>query len=401
MTVKIEKGVARGRVMAPASKSHSHRLLIAAAMSRGESVINNLSLCDDVLATIDCLRALGTKIELSGKRAKVVGVDFTKAQAAEPLNCRESGSTIRFLIPLAMLSGNSAKFVGKNSLLSRPFDVYEKIADDMGLMFERNDGITVKGPLTPGVYSVRGDISSQFVSGLLFALSLLPTDSEIKFTTEPASKPYIDLTIATLADFGVEILWMGDSLFIRGGQKYSAGEHTVEGDWSGAAFLEAFNHIGGEVTIDGLSADSEQADKAYLEHFEALNEGYCNIDIENCPDLAPILFTMAAIKHGGRFIGTKRLKIKESDRAEVMKEELSKLGADITVMDNEVLIRKNELKAASIPLYGHNDHRIVMSLAVICSIIGGEIEGADAISKSYPEFFDDLGKLGIKANETR
>ena len=401
MNVKIEKGVADGRIMAPASKSHSHRLLIAASMSTEESVINNLSLCDDVLATIDCLRALGVKIELCGKCARVVGIDFTKADATEPLNCRESGSTIRFLIPLAMLSGNSAEFIGKESLLSRPFDVYEKIADEMGLTFERNGGITVKGPLTSGIYSVRGDISSQFVSGLLFALSLLNGDSVIRFTTEPASKPYIDLTISTLAKFGVEIVWNGDSLHIKGGQRYSGGERTVEGDWSGAAFLEALNYIGGKVIIDGLKLDSEQADKAYLEHFKALNEGYCNIDIENCPDLAPILFTMAAIKHGARFTGTKRLKIKESDRAEVMREELSKLGADVCVMENEVVITKTELKAASTTLYGHNDHRIVMSLAVVCSIFGGEIEGSEAISKSYPEFFDDLSKLGIKANETR
>lgn len=401
MKIKIEKGVASGTITAPASKSHSHRLLIAAAMCQGESVIEGISLCDDVMATIDCLRAFGAKIEIDGANAKVQGIDFTVAKAEGDLNCRESGSTIRFLIPLAMLSENQVRFVGSKSLMSRPFGVYEEIALGQGLIFRRDGGIVVGGALQAGEYSVRGDVSSQFVTGLIFALSLLKEDSKIKFTTAIESRPYIDLTISSLSEFGVKIAWEGDRLVIKGGQEYHPATVSVEGDFSGAAFVDALNFIGGEVSVEGLNSSSEQADRVYPEYFEKLSEGFSQLNIENCPDLAPILFTLATLKHGAEFIGTRRLKIKESDRAEVMRAELSKFGADISVEENRVIVKKAALHTPTEALCGHNDHRVVMSLAVLCSIFGGIIEGAEAISKSYPDFFGDLEKIGIKAYEIR
>ena len=401
MKIKIEKGVASGCVNAPASKSHSHRLLIAAAMCQGESVIEGISLCDDVMATVHCLRALGAKIEIEGAVARVRGVDFNAAKAEGDLNCRESGSTIRFLIPLAMLSENQVRFVGSMGLMSRPFDVYEEIALRQGLVFRRDGGIVVGGALCAGAYSVRGDVSSQFVTGLIFALSLLKEDSKILFTTAIESRPYIDLTISSLSEFGVEIFWEGETLLIKGGQEYHPATVSVDGDWSGAAFMDAFNFIGGDVRVKGLNSSSEQADRVYPEYFERLSEGFSQLKIENCPDLAPILFTLASMKHGAEFVGTKRLKIKESDRAEVMRAELSKFGANISVEENRVIIKTTALHAPTEALYGHNDHRVVMSLAVLCSIFGGVIEGAEAISKSYPDFFGDLEKLGIKAYEIR
>ena len=203
-----------------------------------------------------------------------------------------------------------------------------------------------------------------------------------------------------MAEFGVCSYWEDDhTLFVSGGQTYLPRLLTVEGDWSGAAFLEAFNSIGGNVKIDGLNHESCQGDQVCKELLDKLDSGFTEINLENCPDLGPILFTVAAIKNGGRFTGTKRLKIKESDRVEVMKEELSKFGAEFIIEENSITVKKKELHTPCEKLHGHNDHRVVMSLAVISSLYGGEIEGCEAVSKSYPNFFEDIKSLGIDVYE--
>ncbi len=401
MTKRIEKSKAEGVVNAPASKSIAHRMLICAAMCKGKCRIDGIPSCEDVLATIDCLRALGVEIEYDGRYATVHGIDFTKAKPSGTLNCRESGSTLRFLIPLAMLSGNEVIFTGSERLMERPQSIYENIAKEYGLTFIRdNKSITVKGPLTAGEYFIDGSISSQFITGLLLAFSTLSGDSKIIINHVIESRPYVDLTVDAMSKFGVRIYNDTDwSFYIFGGQEYKEKNLSVEGDWSGAAFLEAFNHIGGAVRIDGLNRESRQGDRICTKLFERLDNGFSEINIEDCPDLAPILFTVAAIKNGGKFYGTKRLKIKESDRAEVMKEELSKFGAELLIEENAVTVLKRELHAPSVRLLGHNDHRIVMSLAVLCSIYGGTIEGCEAVAKSYPEFFEDIKSLGIEFYE--
>lgn len=401
MIKRIEKSKAEGTVTVPTSKSVAHRLLIAAALCQGESRIDGITPCEDVLATIDCLRAFGVKIEYKDNSATVCGIDFTKAKPSEALNCRESGSTLRFLIPLAMLSGNEVVFIGSERLMDRPQSVYEAVAKECGLTLKRDgNSLTVCGPLTAGEYFIDGSVSSQFITGLLFALSVLREDSHIVITTKLESRSYVELTISAMEEFGVNVIWDNDSaLLIKGGRDYRAKNITVEGDWSGAAFLEAFNHIGGVVEINGLNEESRQGDRVCRELFGRLDAGFAEINIENCPDLAPILFTVAAIKNGGRFIGTKRLKIKESDRAEVMKDELSKFGAELLIEENSVTVLKRQLHTPSERLYGHNDHRIVMSLAVISTIYGGEIEGYEAVSKSYPDFFEDIKSLGIDVYE--
>ncbi len=398
MRVEIEKSTACGEVYAPPSKSMAHRLLIAAAMCNGESQIDGISSCEDVLATIDCLRALGAKIEYEGDSVRIFGIDFLSARASESLPCRESGSTLRFFIPLLWLSGNEARLFGSEKLLSRPQSVYEEIAKEKSLLLEKaSGGITLRGPLKSGEYKVRGDVSSQFITGLLFALSLFSEDSRIVITTALESRSYIDLTISAMAEFGVRVIWENDStLYIKGGQNYFAKSLRVEGDYSGSAFTDAFNYIGGRVKVLGLKTDSLQGDKIYREYFELLDKGDTQINIEDCPDLAPILFTLAAMKNGATFIGTRRLKIKESDRAAVMAEELSKFGADISVMENTVRVSGGKLHAPTAILSGHNDHRVVMSLAIISSVYGGVIDGSEAVKKSYPDFFSDIKKLGIK-----
>ena len=405
MIKRIEKSEADGIVNAPGSKSAAHRLLICAAMCQGVSRIDNLSLCEDVLATIDCLRALGVNIELDGKTATVRGVDFTKAEPKEPLNCRESGSTLRFLIPVAMLSGKEVSFIGTRKLLSRPMGVYEKLARKYGLTFKKEDDrITVCGPLVAGEYFIDGGVSSQFITGMLLALSCLGGDSKIIVNRQVESRPYVDLTMSIMREMGVRVHLDTDwSFLIFGGQESRAGDRRVEGDWSAGAFLEALNGLSssGLVTVNGLDENSVQGDKICREHLAALEQGYTEIDLSDCPDLGPILFTMAAIKGGARFVGTKRLRDKESDRIAAMQTELGKFGAELVVEENAVTVLCRELHAPSERLCGHNDHRIVMSLAVICTLYGGEIEGCEAVSKSYPDFFEDIKVLGIKVYDVK
>ena len=281
--------------------------------------------------------------------------------------------------------------------MTRPMDVYEKMCKEKDMLFA-SDGasIAVKGPIKPGEFNIAGNISSQFISGLLFALPVLPKDSRIKINTSIESKSYIDLTIEALNIFGVEIVWEDDAtLYVKGGQSYTPCEVTVEGDYSGAAFIDALGVFGGDVEAKGLNPESLQGDKVYREFYEMLKIGMPTIHIGNCPDLGPILFAVAAAKHGGVFTGTKRLKIKESDRASAMAQELSKFGVSVCVCEDKVVVYPADFHAPSEVLSGHNDHRIVMSLAVLATLTGAEIEGAEAIKKSYPAFFDDLISLGI------
>ena len=397
MRVVIKPTKAVGRISAPPSKSMAHRLLICAALSEGVSIVHGISDCEDVRATLDCLSALGVNCKIDGCDVTVYGKEPKNMTALSPLFCRESGSTIRFFTPIALLLGKPIKLCGADSLMSRPMGIYEDICRERGFKFEKAaDGITVCGNLSGGVYELPGNVSSQFISGLLFALPTAIGDSEIRISTPIESASYIKMTLSALESFDVHADFDCDSGIIRisGGQKYKPQDITVEGDYSGAAFPAALNYLGGDVKIDGLIRDSLQGDAIYSEYFKLISEGAPTLDIRNCPDLAPILFALSAAKGGARFIGTARLKIKESDRAVCMKNELEKLGAKVDVYENEVVV-KSGIHAPGEAIFGHNDHRIVMSLAVLLTVVGGEIVGAEAIKKSYPDFFFDLEKLGV------
>ena len=398
MIVNIEKGKARGRVNAPPSKSMAHRLLICAALSDGESIIHGMSDCEDVRATHDCLSALGVPFEQNGDTVKVKGIDAAKMSASVPLSCRESGSTLRFFVPLCMISGKNTMLTGAPQLMKRPMNVYEALAKEKELTFSQDDkSVIVKGPLKSGEYKVAGNVSSQFISGLLFALPLVNGDSTINIIPPVESRSYIELTLFALREFGVEVVWKDDyTLFIRGGQTYKATETTVEGDYSGAAFFEAMNTLGSEISVDGLREDSLQGDKVYSRYFEMLGKGTPTIHIGNCPDLGPVLFAVAAAKNGGIFTGTARLKIKESDRAAVMAEELKKFGVSVTIHDDAVVVYPLDFHKPTEALCGHGDHRIVMALSVLLTLTGGAIDGAEAVSKSFPTFFEDVKRLGIE-----
>ncbi len=389
---------AQGEISAPPSKSMAHRALIAAALAEGESRLSPIALSEDMLATMDCLTSLGACFSRNGEEVLVKGFG-KKPSFGKELFCRESGSTLRFLIPLCLLSGEEYVLSGSERLLERPLSVYEDLCREKGFLFERKEEkLFVSGKLLPGEYFVPGNVSSQFITGLLFALSLLEEDSFLHITGEKESESYIDMTISAMAHFGVRAEKREDGFLIPGGQNYQPRAFTVEGDHSNAAFLTAFDFVGGKVKVLGTKEDSLQGDRVYRAHFEALKEGNCTIDLSDCPDLGPIDLALAAFFHGARFTGTRRLRIKESDRGEAMKKELEKCGVSLIVGENEIIVPQGKLLPPKERISGHNDHRIVMALSVILSRLGGEIEGAEAVSKSYPDFFEEIKKLGIEVN---
>ncbi len=399
MNIIIKPSIARGSVSAPPSKSMAHRLLIAAGLSTGKSRINGVDFSQDILATIDCLRSIGASITIDQQQncIDIIGVDPRSLSADTVLRCRESGSTMRFMIPLVLLSDRTVKLIGEGRLMERPMTIYSDICREQNLQFEqKSDGIYLRGPLHAGKFCIPGDVSSQFITGLLYALPTLEEDSEIRLTTPLESKPYIDLTLSALKAAGI-IIEMNDddSFYIRGNQRYKAITATVEGDYSNAAFLEALNLLGGQLTVTGLSEDSFQGDRVYRTYFRDMQEGMPELNIHNCPDLAPILMTMGAALHGVHLKGTRRLKIKESDRGVVMAQELKKFGANISLFDDEIIVQPSGLHKPAQTLQGHNDHRIVMSLAVLATKYGAEIADSQAVNKSFPSFFDVLSSVDI------
>ncbi len=401
MKVRIGRGTAKGTVSAPPSKSMAHRLLICAGLSDGECIVHGISDSGDMLATMDCLRALGVQCEREKDTVKVSGIDIRKAVASEKLNCRESGSTLRFFVPIALLTGKETVLAGSRRLMERPLSVYEELFLQRGIAFQKTEReIRTRGSLRYGSFEMDGNVSSQFVTGLLLALPLLEGDSRIVLRPPVESRSYINMTLSALKLFGVEAGWQEENvLYIKGNQCYHAEEVFVEGDYSNAAFFEALNLLGGQVKIENLRKDSLQGDRVYEELFEALKRPGAELDLSDCPDLGPVLFAAAAAKHGGKFNGTSRLKIKESNRGEAMAEELRKFGVTVEVLENQVIVGRQGLREPKEVLDGHNDHRIVMSEAVLLTQTGGIIDGAEAVSKSFPDFFEKLASLGIEVEK--
>ncbi len=395
----VKKSVAVGKVIAPPSKSYAHRSIIAAALANGISTIDNIELSQDIIATINAVKALGTLIEVDDSRV-VVKPKTYELNDELVFDCLESGSTLRFMIPIALLTGKRLIFQGTKRLLSRGLSVYEEIFIKDEIKYQKTEaGIILEGTLKGGIYRVLGNISSQFITGLLFSLPLLKTDSIVEIIPPIESSGYINMTIDVLKKFKIEIEQCGNLLKIKGNQQYCSNNLIVEGDYSNAAFLDAFNYLGGDVVINGLNSDSIQGDKIYQSYFPLLKSGCPTIDIANCIDLGPILFTMATIFNGAHFIGTKRLVIKESNRVLDMLAELAKFGCTYQVFDNEVIVEKKCLKSPDVVLESHNDHRILMSLVVISSVFGGTINGSEAVNKSFPTFFEKIKQLGIEVED--
>lgn len=399
MVLEIIPSLPTGKITAPPSKSYAHRALICAGLSNGKSKISNISFSDDIKATLNCLTALGAKVEIQGNTAEITGINNYSSFKNAVLNCNESGSTLRFFIPVCLLSENEIMLMGTQKLIARPLDVYEDITNGQGLIFQKStDSVTVQGKLSADKFSVKGNISSQFISGLLFALPLLFDDSEINIIPPFESKPYVDMTVAILKEFGIAVEYNGLNIKIKGNQQYKPKDLSVEGDWSNAAFLYAFRECGANLDVLDVNSSSSQGDKICLEYFEALKKGKPTLDLTDCPDLAPIMFAFAGMYNGAVFTGTDRLRFKESDRISCMQSELLKFGIRLTAGDNSVQIDSSDFHAPSDVIFGHNDHRIVMATAFLLCKTGGKIQGFEAVKKSFPDFFDMISKAGVIIN---
>lgn len=403
MKVKILPSKTSGEVSAPPSKSFAHRYLIGSVLSRGKCVIKNIADSDDISATLSCIEQLGGSVTKDGNIVTVIPTNEKQIENAV-FDCKESGSTLRFFIPVVLATGaKNCTFSGSERLIARGIKEYEKLFENSDVKIKSDEkSIEINGKLTAGNYEISGEVSSQYTTGMLFALSRLTGKSTLKITGNAESRAYVDMTIKVLKDFGADIAETEKNFFeINGKGRLSPGEFTVEGDWSNAAFLIALSRLLGTISISGLNENSVQGDRFSSVAFDALDGENAEIDLKDCPDLAPILFAYAAYKNGGRFINTRRLRVKESDRANVMAEELKKFGANVKVYENSVKIEKTQLKPPIVPLCGHNDHRIVMALSVLAAVFGAEIDGAEAVNKSYPDFFRVIKKAGVNVYEIR
>ena len=408
MNLTIEPGFASGAVTAPPSKSQAHRVLICSALSGRPCTVENMAWSEDLLATLDCLTALGARVEKQiGRRQNAVTIDgagiFTASEPAV-LPCRASGSTLRFLIPVVLALGRPATFTGEESLFSRPLDYYERICRMQDLVWEKGaEFLRVDGQLEADRFEIPGDVSSQFLTGMLLALPLLDGQSELCILPPVTSRPYIELTQAVIRDFGIRAISIGSDRFhIPANQSFRPHRTSLEGDWSNAAVWLAMNMLGSRITVKALADRTVQGDKICQTWFAAMGRQKLTADVTDHPDLAPLLMACAAALHGAVLTGCGRLQYKESPRGEAMAEELRKFGADVLVDDDRIWVGSKPLRRPRENLNAHNDHRIAMALSVLCTVYGDTIEGAEAVRKSYPEFYDRLRSLGveIKAEET-
>jgi len=423
MKIKIKPSTLNGTIEIPPSKSYSHRAVIAAALAENgkKSRVDNLKFSVDITTTTDIMENWGAKIKRFESALEIVGNDGKVVPKDKYVQCNESGSTIRFLIPIGITNENELVFDGKGKLVDRPLDSYYKIFDKQGIFYKNENGklpLTVNGKLKAGNYEIEGNISSQFITGLLYALPLLDGDSKLTINKNLESKGYIDLTLEILKLAGIEIVNNDYKNFdIKGNQIYKPFDYTVEGDYSQVAFWIVAGIISAnrdnEVKCLHVNKNSLQGDReiieivtrmgANLEIFDdyvivkpSKTKGTV-IDISQCPDIAPILTVLAALSEGEtRIINGERLRIKESDRITSIKTELNKLGANVTEEGDSLIIQGVEGFIGGITVSAWNDHRIAMSLAVASSRCEKEIvlEEAESVRKSYPHFWDDFVKMG-------
>ena len=417
----IEPGRLAGTAAVPPSKSAAHRAVVCAALAAGTSHIGNVEFSQDILATLGAAQQLGAKVERGEHELTITGRGNADgfATITRPVFCNESGSTLRFILPLFSLTAQKVRFTGAGRLMQRPQEIYAQLFERQGLRFEQNEqGITIFGRLCPGTFTLLGNVSSQFISGLLFALPLLGGTSTLHLIPPVESRSYIDMTRAVQHAFGVESRWLDENtLEIPGGQHYLPGDYTVEGDYSQAAFPAVLGAVQGGVTLKGLSADTLQGDAAILDilrrcgaSFRTTDAGIVfekaplhgvDIDLADCPDLGPVLMVLGLLCEGTTTIrNAERLRIKESDRIAAMEAELRVCGGVLESEGGTITIHgcADRLHAPAAPLHGHNDHRVVMSLAVLSLATGIPltVDDAEAITKSWPNFFEAIKPLGAE-----
>ncbi|MEG0289004.1 MAG: 3-phosphoshikimate 1-carboxyvinyltransferase [Carnobacterium sp.] len=419
-----------GAVTVPPSKSMAHRAVICAALSEGKSLLTNIEYSDDIIATIEAMRSLGASFNRKEAGLEVAGIDWEAETVNElekdqsrTIDCNESGSTLRFLIPIATLFEGDTRFIGRGNLGTRPLEPYYQIFDRQGIAYTKQANqlhLTINGDLQPDLFELRGDVSSQFISGLLFALPLLKNDSKIVITTELESKGYIDLTLSMMQTFGIEVL-NNDyrELIIKGNQRYQKQEYRIEGDYSQAAFFLCADALANQVVVQDLKPHSLQGDREIIAILERMGveilstphalEGKPTgrlkaalIDGSQCPDIIPVVSLVAALSEGTtEIINAGRLRIKECDRLKAVTSELSKLGAVIFETADGLIIEGVEQLVGGVEVWSHKDHRIAMMLAIAATVCQEPIvlKDAECVSKSYPHFWEDYTMLGGNSHE--
>lgn len=415
--VKFSPFVPNGTVNVPPSKSDVHRAIICAAMANGVSRISPVALSNDIKATIGCIKALGADAVLENNVLTVDGTNMYKNKTAL-LDCGESGSTLRFFIPIAAVGNINATFVGKGKLPQRPIGIFTEALPKAGTVCKTEGGLPleIKGQLKSGIFKIPGNVSSQFITGLLLALPILEGDSEIVLTSPLESVGYIAMTIRTMKQFGVNIQATEKGWHIKGGQSYKTCDYTTDGDWSQAAFFMVLGAVSGKVTVKGVAKDSTQGDKkcaeilarfgakvTQLDNEVTVEKGELKaitIDASQIPDLVPVLSVCAAFAEGTtKIINAERLRIKECDRLKATAELLNNLGGKVKELSDGLEITGgSSLKGGNVN--GYNDHRIVMSAAVCAARSDEDITAtfAMSINKSYPDFYIDYNSIGGKAN---
>lgn len=415
--VKFSPFVPNGTVNVPPSKSDVHRAIICAAMANGVSRISPVALSNDIKATIGCIKALGADAVLENNVLTVDGTNMYKNKTAL-LDCGESGSTLRFFIPIAAVGNINATFVGKGKLPQRPIGIFTEALPKAGTVCKTEGGLPleIKGQLKSGIFEIPGNVSSQFITGLLLALPILEGDSEIVLTSPLESVGYIAMTIRTMKQFGVNIQATEKGWHIKGGQTYKSCNYTTDGDWSQAAFFMVLGAVSGKVTVKGVAKDSTQGDKkcaeilarfgakvTQLDNEVTVEKGELKaitIDASQIPDLVPVLSVCAAFAEGTtKIINAERLRIKECDRLKATAELLNNLGGKVKELSDGLEITGvSSLKGGNVN--GYNDHRIVMSAAVCAARSDEDITAtfAMSINKSYPDFYIDYNSIGGKAN---
>ena len=386
MKLKLYPAGLAGEIIPPPSKSQGHRLLIANFLAGGGGQVSGLSDSEDMRATIRVMTAL------------------MERDNREVLHCGESGSTLRFLIPVALALRGEGRFTGGGKLMERPQKPYFEMFERQGIACDLSDGVLmVRGKLQAGVFELAGNVSSQFVTGLLYALPLLDGESEIRLTSPLESKGYVDMTLEALARHGIAVEELESGYRVAGGQVYQPCAAAVEADYSQAGFFYGARAIGNDVTVTGMNPVSRQGDRVIVDYTERLCAGgEVVLDVSQCPDLVPPLALMAALRAGERTViaNAARLRIKESDRLETVTSELCKLGAVIEERTEELIITGVDGFHGG-EVVGHNDHRIAMMVAIAASRADGPVvlDGAEAVNKSYPDFWADYARLGGKFEE--
>lgn len=424
--IEICPSVLSGSIDIPPSKSMSHRAVIAAALAEGESEIGNVVLSEDVSATIEAIRTLGGKIEIqkddldtNRMKLRINGHTIWKDRKPVRIDCKESGSTLRFLIPIVMQLKNEVTFEGREGLAKRPLTEYYRIFEQDGVAYQNKEGrlpLTIRGTLRGGAYHLKGDVSSQFISGLMMALPILLSDSEIILSTKLESASYVRMTKQVLSEFGIRIQDKpGVGYTVSGGQKYLPQQYRIEGDYSQAAFWLAAGAISrgkGFLECSNLRKDSLQGDRKILDILTEMGANYfdtaegvrieaaalraVDIDASDIPDLVPILAVALSVSEGrSRIYNATRLRWKESDRIEATVKGLLTLGAKIREVGDEIhIIGQPMLEGGTVDSF--SDHRIAMAMTIASTVCRDRVilEKAETVSKSYPHFFEDFESLG-------